>query len=236
MSPQYGELRLTSGWDWLTSLGYPCKFQLVSRLGSVRPTGRHLVVGVTQTLRRWTGGAIYIRQGDHHVGHWPTFLVSDEIFHHRLNPPRKWQYCNTETTRKTQKQSLYETKPRTSYIRPTWCFETISSLKLFGYNGEADQHHFDHKFHHSAGTLWTEFAPTLRKKIYFVNRQAMQLRDVHKCRWLQFVFAWLHCRSVYHFSKYQLKAIAPGARGHISRDGESVYRPRRSVNALRLGR
>jgi len=35
-----------------------------------------LVVGVSQTLRRWTEGATYIRQGDHHVGHWPTFLVS----------------------------------------------------------------------------------------------------------------------------------------------------------------
>jgi len=35
MSPQYGELRPTSGWDRLTSLGYPCKFQLVSRLSSV---------------------------------------------------------------------------------------------------------------------------------------------------------------------------------------------------------
>jgi len=34
-----------------------------------------LVVGVSQTLRRLTEGAIYIRQGDHHVGHWPTFLV-----------------------------------------------------------------------------------------------------------------------------------------------------------------
>jgi len=34
-----------------------------------------LVVGVSQTLRRWTEGAIYIRQGGHHVGHWPTFLV-----------------------------------------------------------------------------------------------------------------------------------------------------------------
>jgi len=54
-------------------LGYPCKFQLVSRLGSV--TARHLVVGVSQTLRRWTEGATYIQQGDHHVGHWPTFLV-----------------------------------------------------------------------------------------------------------------------------------------------------------------
>jgi len=35
-----------------------------------------LVVGVSQTLRRWTEGATYIRQGGHHVGHWPTFLVS----------------------------------------------------------------------------------------------------------------------------------------------------------------
>ena len=73
MSPQYGELRPTSGWDRFTSLGYPCKFQLVSSLGSI--TARCLVVGVSQTLRRWTEGATYIRQGDHHVGHWPTFLV-----------------------------------------------------------------------------------------------------------------------------------------------------------------
>jgi len=35
-----------------------------------------LVVGVSQTLRRWTEGATYIRQGGHHVGHWPTFLVA----------------------------------------------------------------------------------------------------------------------------------------------------------------
>ena len=34
-----------------------------------------LVVGVSQTLRRWTESATYIRQGGHHVGHWPTFLV-----------------------------------------------------------------------------------------------------------------------------------------------------------------
>ena len=34
-----------------------------------------LVVGVSQTLRRWTDGATYIRQGDHSVGHWPTFFV-----------------------------------------------------------------------------------------------------------------------------------------------------------------
>ena len=34
-----------------------------------------LVVGVSQTLRRSTEGATYIRQGDHHVGHWPTFYT-----------------------------------------------------------------------------------------------------------------------------------------------------------------
>jgi len=33
-----------------------------------------LVVGVSQTARS-TEGATYIRQGGHHVGHWPTFLV-----------------------------------------------------------------------------------------------------------------------------------------------------------------
>jgi len=28
--------------------------------------------GVSQTLRRWSEGATYIRQGGHHVGYWPT--------------------------------------------------------------------------------------------------------------------------------------------------------------------
>ena len=32
-----------------------------------------LVVGVSETLRRGTEGVTYIRQGGHHVGHWPTF-------------------------------------------------------------------------------------------------------------------------------------------------------------------
>jgi len=31
------------------------------------------VVSVSQTLRCWSEGATYVRQGDHHVGHWPTF-------------------------------------------------------------------------------------------------------------------------------------------------------------------
>ena len=73
MSSQYGELRPNSGWDPFVSLGHSCKVQPVLRLGSV--TAMHLVVGVSQTLWRWTEGATYIRQGGHHVGHWPTFLV-----------------------------------------------------------------------------------------------------------------------------------------------------------------
>jgi len=32
-----------------------------------------LVVAISQTLRRWTEGATYIRHGGHHVGHCPTF-------------------------------------------------------------------------------------------------------------------------------------------------------------------
>jgi len=32
-----------------------------------------LVVGISQTLRRWTEGATCTRQGDHHVGRWPAF-------------------------------------------------------------------------------------------------------------------------------------------------------------------
>jgi len=33
------------------------------------------VKGFSQNLWRGTEGATYIRQGGHHVGHWPTFLV-----------------------------------------------------------------------------------------------------------------------------------------------------------------
>jgi len=39
-----------------------------------------LVVGVSQTLWRWTEDATYIPQGGHHVGHWPTFLVYSIVY------------------------------------------------------------------------------------------------------------------------------------------------------------
>ena len=79
MFPQYGELRPTSGLDRFGSLGHPSNFQRVARLESV--IARHVVVGVSQTLRCWTEGATYVWQGDHHVGHWPTFLVFCYTFH-----------------------------------------------------------------------------------------------------------------------------------------------------------
>jgi len=49
------------------------------------------VLGVSQSLRRWTEGATYIRQGGHHVGHWPTFLVLCII----CSLSVKWWYLKT---------------------------------------------------------------------------------------------------------------------------------------------
>ena len=60
-----------------------CLFLCMFVLFTVR---LHLVVGVSQTLRRWTEGATYIRQGDHQVGHWPTFLV-ETVFLERQSIP-----------------------------------------------------------------------------------------------------------------------------------------------------
>jgi len=58
-SSQYGELRPTSGWDRSGSLGHPANFNgfrvLAALLHGI------LVVGVSQTLRRWTEGAIFGR-------------------------------------------------------------------------------------------------------------------------------------------------------------------------------
>jgi len=56
------------------------------------------VVSVSQTLRRWTEGATYVRQGDHHVGHWPTFLVLGFVFPYQAKrlawgTSPKWLYC-----------------------------------------------------------------------------------------------------------------------------------------------
>jgi len=58
-----------------------------------------LVVGVSQTLRRWTKVATYIRQGGHHVGHWPhsswLFFTNFLLWFHMAdlvaNPWASWR-------------------------------------------------------------------------------------------------------------------------------------------------
>jgi len=61
----------------LASLGPPANFNgfrvLAALLHGIP------VLGVSQTLRHWTEGATYIRQGGHQVGHWPTFLVDFDL-------------------------------------------------------------------------------------------------------------------------------------------------------------
>ena len=74
MSSQYGELRPTSGWDRFVSLGTPGNLNGFRVLAALLHCT--LVVGVSRTLRHWTEGTTYIRQCGHHVGHWPTFLVT----------------------------------------------------------------------------------------------------------------------------------------------------------------
>ena len=89
MSAQYGELRPTSGWDRSGSLGHPCKFQRVSRLGSL--TARTLVGGVNQTAALNRERHLY-SAGRPQVGYWPTFLADADAT--RLTP--KKQHKTTE--------------------------------------------------------------------------------------------------------------------------------------------
>jgi len=73
--PQYGELRRKFGPSaaeigsgvWGTTTNFK-GFLVLAALLQGTP-----VVGVSETLRRWTEGATYIRQSNHHAGHWPTF-------------------------------------------------------------------------------------------------------------------------------------------------------------------
>jgi len=75
MFPQYGELGPLETEIVSLVWGTPANFngfRILAALLHGTP-----VLGVSQTLRRWTEGATYIRQGGHHVGHWPTFLITE---------------------------------------------------------------------------------------------------------------------------------------------------------------
>ena len=59
-----------------------CYTRLAGNAGG-KKCQKFAIWAVSQTLRRWTEGATYIRQGGHHVGHWSTFLVTF-MFRYRL--------------------------------------------------------------------------------------------------------------------------------------------------------
>jgi len=67
------KLRPTNGWDRFWSLGHPANFNGFRVLTAL--LHGTLVVGVSQTLRRWTEGATYIWQGGHHVRQLAHILV-----------------------------------------------------------------------------------------------------------------------------------------------------------------
>jgi len=69
----YHELRPTSGWDRFGSLGTPANFNGLRVLAAL--LHGTVVVGVSQTLRRWIEGVAYIRQGGHYIRLWPAFRM-----------------------------------------------------------------------------------------------------------------------------------------------------------------
>jgi len=76
-SPQYGNLRPTSGWDCFVSLGTTGNFNGFRVLAAL--LHGTLVVGVSQTAALNRGRHLY-SMGGHHVWHWSTFLVFSVFF------------------------------------------------------------------------------------------------------------------------------------------------------------
>jgi len=49
-----------------------------------------LVVGVSQTLWRWTEGATYIQQGSHHIGRHSSPIYLSSFFPHLISAVANW--------------------------------------------------------------------------------------------------------------------------------------------------
>jgi len=88
MSPQYGKLRPTSGWDRSGSLGHPCKFRQVSRLGSITP--RHSSSGHQPNFAALNRGCLIYSAG--RPSHWALTHISSFIIYQCRNNLR---HCNT---------------------------------------------------------------------------------------------------------------------------------------------
>jgi len=103
----FGPLAAEIGWPvWGTPANYNSFRVLAALLHGSQ------VVGVSQTLRQWTEGAAYVRQGDH-VGHCPTFLVYDDL---------RW-YIGYGS------RKLTIIKPRNSYRKQITIIEDIEYAK-----------------------------------------------------------------------------------------------------------
>ena len=78
MALQYGKLRSTSSWDLLATLGHPCKFQRVSRLGSI--TAWHSSIGHQVNFAALNrGGHLYLAG---QPSHWALAHISSFNFMH----------------------------------------------------------------------------------------------------------------------------------------------------------
>ena len=100
-----------------------------------------LVVGISQTLRHWTEGATYIRQGGHHVGHsscksWdpcPSFGKGNTTVRTMLN-----HLCNDISDKETNKKDTNQCSeypgpdPPTNWavLSPTFLPYSLTSFGL----------------------------------------------------------------------------------------------------------
>ena len=110
MSLQYGELRPTSGWDRAAPQQISTGFASWQRY-------------CTAKLRRWTEGATCIRQGGHHVGHWPTFLVAN-VSKLCFNI-RDWAYAHTRSMLSVVDRQDRRHRPAINFRTPKNLHKTI---------------------------------------------------------------------------------------------------------------
>jgi len=125
MSPQHRELGLLASEIVSFLWGTPADFNGFRVLAAL--LHNTLVVGVSQTLQHWTEGATYIRQGGHHVEHWPTFLVVYVLIM-LLTINRLFGFCTIWQRQRTANWP-YSFKPRVC-IKPSryFCYDIIFSV------------------------------------------------------------------------------------------------------------
>jgi len=115
----YGEHRPTNGRDRFGSSGTPPNFNGFRVLAAL--LHGTLVVGVSQTVLRWTQGATYIRQGGHQVGHWHTFSLWLLCTY---SPVVLWHWClilrDDFTLVAVMKQMIYLIRHSCAVINGIW--------------------------------------------------------------------------------------------------------------------